>query len=213
MTKIRVVLAEDHQTVREGLKALLAAEKDIEVVGEAGDGRAAVERVQVLKPQVAVIDVSMPEVNGLDATRRIKAVAPDVAVVALTRHDDEAYIKELFGAGALGYVMKQSSFAELLRAIRAAAAGKRHLDAALVARAKESQTRRSLPTGPVATDREAHVLRLMATGHSNKEIADRLGISVKTVEVHKANAMKKLGLRGRIDVVRYAILNGWLQER
>lgn len=212
MTKIRVLLAEDHETVRDGLKLLLQSQSDIEVVGEVADGRAAVDRAQRLKPHVVVMDLSMPAMNGLTATRTLKETAPEVAVVALTRHDDEAYVKELLGAGACGYVLKQSSFNELLRAIRAAAAGKRYLDTTLATRGEEAASRRKLPTRPVATEREAHVLRLMAVGHSNKEIANQLDISVKTVEVHKANAMRKLGLRGRIDVVRYAVLNGWLQE-
>ena len=213
MSAIRVLLAEDHETVRDGLKLLLQSQSDIEVVGEVSDGSAAVSRAQALKPAVIVLDLSMPVMNGLEATRALKATAPEVAVVALTRHDDEAYVRELLGAGASAYVLKQSSFSELLRAIRAAAAGDRYLDSTLANRAKESYTRRKLPTRPVITEREAHVLRLMAVGHSNKEIADQLGISVKTVEVHKANAMRKLGLRGRIDVVRYAVLNGWLSEK
>jgi two-component system response regulator NreC len=210
--KIQVVLAEDHETVRDGLKLLLQSQPDIEIVGEAGDGHEAVECAQRLRPQVMILDLSMPRMNGLEAARALKQMAPDVAIVALTRHDDEAYVKELLGAGASAYVLKQSSVAELLRAIRAAAAGNRYLDAALAARGKESPPKRQLPSRPVATDREAHVLRLMAVGHSNKEIADQLGIAVKTVEVHKANAMRKLGLRGRIDVVRYAVLNGWLSD-
>ena len=212
MTKIRVLLAEDHETVRDGLKLLLQSQSDIDVVGDVGDGQAAVDHARRLKPHVVVMDLSMPTMNGLTATRTLKETAPDVAVVALTRHDDEAYVKELLGAGASGYVLKQSSFSELLRAIRVAAAGNRHLDTTLARRTDETSIHRKLPQRPVVTEREKHVLRLMAVGHSNKEIADQLGISVKTVEVHKANAMRKLGLRGRIDVVRYAVLNGWLEE-
>ena len=212
MTKIRVLLAEDHETVREGLKLLLQSQADIHVVGEVADGEAAVSHAQRLKPDVVVMDLSMPTVNGLSATRTLKQRAPDVAVVALTRHDDEAYVKELLGAGASGYVLKQSSFAELLRAIRAAAGGTRYLDPRLAERGDEAMARRRLPTRAVVTERETQVLRLMAVGHSNKAIAEQLDISVKTVEVHKANAMRKLGLRGRIDVVRYAVLNGWLDE-
>ena len=207
-----MLLAEDHETVRDGLKLLLQSQSDIDVVGEVADGQAAIGHAQRLKPHVVVMDLSMPGMNGLAATRTLKETAPDVAVVALTRHDDEAYVKELLGAGASGYVLKQSSFGELVRAIRAAAAGDRYLDPTLARRGKEAGARRRLPARPAATDREASVLRLMAIGHSNKEIADQLGITVKTVEVHKANAMRKLGLRGRIDVVRYAVLNGWLQD-
>jgi len=212
MNAIRVLLAEDHETVRDGLKLLLQSQSDIEIVGEVPNGRAAVERANALKPHVIVLDLSMPEMNGLAATRALKETTPQVAIVALTRHDDEAYVRELLGAGASGYVLKQSSFSELLRAIRAAASGGRYLDSSLAARGREYHTRRRLPTKPVVTDRESHVLRLMAVGHSNKEIADQLAISVKTVEVHKANGMRKLGLRGRIDVVRYAVLNGWLSD-
>jgi two-component system response regulator NreC len=210
----RVLLAEDHETVRQGLKLLLDAQPDIEVVGEAGDGRNALEQVKRVKPDVVVMDISMPDVNGLAATREVKAVAPEVAVVALTRHGDEAYVQELLGAGASGYVLKQSASTELLHAIRAAAAGERYLDTTLLARARDAYLTRHArgPARPAISDREASVLRMMAVGHSNKEIASELEISVKTVEVHKANAMRKLGLRGRIDVVRYAVLNGWLAE-
>jgi DNA-binding NarL/FixJ family response regulator len=163
---------------------------------------------------VLVLDISMPEMNGLAATRAIKELAPGVAVVALTRHSDEAYVQELLRAGAAGYVVKQSASAELLRAIRAVAAGGTYLDTSLAARAAHDYVARQArrPPRPLISEREASVLRMMAVGHSNKEVADTLQISVKTVEVHKANAMRKLGLGGRIDVVRYAVLNGWLQD-
>ena len=214
MTRIRVLLAEDHETVRQGLKLLLEAQPDITVVGEAADGRAALQQLERLGPHVVVMDVSMPGMNGLAATKALKEAAPDVAVVALTRHGDDAYVQELLGAGASGYVLKQSASSELLRAIRAAAAGERHLDATLAARAADAYVARhaAAPARPAVSERETNVLRMMAVGHSNKEIADALNISIKTVEVHKANAMRKLGLRGRIDVVRYAALNGWLQD-
>jgi len=213
LAKIRVLLADDHETVRHGLKLLINGQHDMEVIGEAGDGRAAVERAGSLKPNVAVVDVSMPEMNGLAATKAIRESAPGTAVVALTRYDDEAYVQELLSAGALGYVLKQSPSAELVDAVRAAASGQRYLDRHLVARAAGtmlSSRRRAAP--PAITDRETEVLRLMAVGHSNKEIAGTLDLSVKTVEVHKANAMRKLGLTGRTDVVRYALLQGWLRD-
>ena len=210
----RVLLVDDHQTVRQGLKLLLEAQSDLEVVGEAAGGRDAVQEAERLKPDVVVMDVSMPDLSGLAATRAVKEAVPTVAVVALTRHSDEAYVHELLGAGASGYVLKQSASSELLRAIRSAVAGERYLDAALAARAADAYLSRHArgPARPTISDREANVLRMMAVGHSNKEIASSLDISVKTVEVHKANAMRKLGLRGRIDVVRYAVLNGWLRE-
>jgi DNA-binding NarL/FixJ family response regulator len=213
MPRIRVLLADDHETVRQGLKLLLDDQTDMEVVGEAGDGEAAVERAAALKPDVAVLDISMPGANGLWAARGIKARTPATAIVALTRYIDAAYVKELIAAGALGYVLKQSASIELLHAIRAAARGEPHLDSNLRDRVayvfRQPRARRS---ASVITDREREVLRLMALGHSNKEIAQALDVAVKTVEVHKANAMRKLDLTGRIDVIKYAMLQGWLHD-
>jgi DNA-binding NarL/FixJ family response regulator len=214
MTPIRVLLVEDHQTVREGLRLLFDSQSDMQVVAEAGDGRAAVEYTERLRPQVVVMDLSMPQMNGLAATHAIKQGCPGTAVVALTRHDDAAFVDELRKAGASGYVLKQSPSAELLDAVRVAAIGGSYLDARL--RTRETRTNHEhLDRGrrsPSVSEREKQVLRMMAVGHSNKEIAAALGITIKTVEVHKANAMRKLQLRGRIDVVRFAILHGWLQE-
>jgi DNA-binding NarL/FixJ family response regulator len=211
---IRVLLAEDHETVRQGLKLLIDGQPDMEVVAEAGDGARAVETAAAVRPDVAVVDISMPEMNGLAATRAIRRSAPETAVVALTRYADDAYVQELMNAGALGYVLKQSPSGELVDAVRAAATGRRHLDRTLAARVAGSmlgpQRRRPGPS-PI-TDRESEVLRLMALGHTNKDIAATLDLSVKTVEVHKANGMRKLGLAGRTDVVRYALLQGWLKE-
>jgi DNA-binding NarL/FixJ family response regulator len=206
---IRVVVAEDHETVREGLRYLLNAQSDMEVVGEAPDGRSAVEQACALKPDVVVIDLSMPEMNGLIAVQRLRESLPSAGLVALTRHNDRTYVQQLLAAGAAAYVLKQSPSNELLNAIRAAAAGKTYLDVALRAQRAPSH----LPgSRPGATERETGVLRMVAVGHSNKHIAEALGISVKTVEVHKANAMRKLSLSGRTEVVRYAALQGWLQD-
>jgi DNA-binding NarL/FixJ family response regulator len=215
MPRIDVVLADDHETVRQGLILLVDAQPDMRVVGEAGDGDTAVARVEQLRPTVAVVDVSMPGMNGLEATRRIRRVAPETAVVALTRYDDHAYVQELLAAGALGYVLKQSSSQELLRAIRAAAGGHQYLDVALGTRVSPGMVRhpRAEPARGGVSAREAEVLRMMALGHSNKDIAAALKVAVKTVEVHKANAMRKLELHGRIDVVRYALLQGWLKDQ
>ena len=215
MSRIRVLLAEDHATVRQGLKLLIGGQPDMEVIGEAGDGRTAVEYAQQLHPSVAVLDISMPEMNGLAATRELRRTVPNTAVVALTRYDDEAYLQELLAAGAMGYVLKQSASSELLGAIRAAARGDRYLDSALGTRVSGAMTKR--PRGESGTQtlishREGEVLRLIAIGHSNKEIATQLVLSVKTVEAHKSNAMRKLGLGGRIDIVRFAMLQGWLKE-
>jgi two-component system response regulator NreC len=211
---IRVLLVEDHGTVREGLRLLLDSQSDMEVVAEAADGRAAVEYNERFRPQVIIMDLSMPEMNGLAATQAIKQSHPDTAIVALTRHDDAAFVDELKKAGASAYVLKQSASRELLDAIRVAAVGGSYLDSQL--RLRDTQIANDVPErgrrAPSVSEREKQVLRMMAVGHSNKEIAEALGITVKTVEVHKANAMRKLRLRGRIDVVRYAILHGWLQE-
>ena len=214
MKKIRVVLAEDHESVRQGLRLLLESKDDIEIVADAANGRVAVDRVCQLKPDIAVLDLSMPDMSGLAATRAIKQRAPQVAVIAMTRHTEDAYVQELLSAGASGYVVKQSPVEELLKAIRAVAVGERYLDASIVARNAKAYLSRygTTHSRPPISEREASVLRLMAIGHSNKEIAAALDIAVKTVEVHKANAMRKLDLRGRIDVVKYAVMNGWLQE-
>lgn len=216
MNRIRVMLAEDHRTVREGLKLLVGAQPDMEVVGEAENGREAVQRAQQLAPDVLVMDVSMPELNGLKATQQIRELCPAVRVLTLTRHTDDGYLQELLRAGASGYVLKQSASSELLHAIRAVAAGSQYLDPAITEKVTAGYTSRvARLRGEGAkelTERETEVLRLIAWGHSNKEIAARLDLSVKTVEVHKANAMRKLGIASRIDIVRYALLQGWLQD-
>lgn len=208
------MLAEDHGTVREGLKLLIDAQADMQVVGEVDNGRAAVDHAGAIAPRVVVMDIAMPQANGLVATRELRQTHPDIAVVVLTRYDEDAYVQELLSAGASGYVLKRSPSTELLAAIRAAAAGRTYLDAAVGARMAGAIRKGTspLPSPPVVSERENQVLRLMAHGHSNKEIASTLGISVKTVEVHKTNAMRKLGFRGRIDVVQYALLQGWLRE-
>lgn len=218
MSPIRVLLAEDHDTVRQGLKLLIDAQPDMTVVADVSNGRLALERARTLvpSPEVAVLDVAMPELNGLATTRAMIEILPGVAVIALTRYRDDAYVQAMLAAGARGYVLKQSDPSELLHGIRAAAGGETYLDSALKARVADAfvarHERAAASKAPRITDRESEVLRLIAVGHSNKEIAGQLDISVKTVEVHKANAMRKLNLRGRIDIVRYAVLQGWLQD-
>jgi two-component system response regulator NreC len=211
---LRILLADDHVTVRHGLKLLIDSQPDMKVVSEASDGNAAVQNAVALKPDVIVMDISMPGMNGLVATRKLKQLQPGAAIVTLTRHADDAYLQELLRAGVSGYVLKQSAPTELLQAIRAAAAGGQYLDSALTARVTAAflgkpGTRVTRPAAPVS-GRESEVLQLIASGYSNKEIAARLSLSVKTVEAHKANAMRKLGLNGRIDIVKYATLQGWL---
>jgi len=205
---IRILLAEDHQTVREGLRLLIDRQADMGVVAEASTGGNALERCRELQPDVAIIDLVMPEMNGLDAVRAICQQAPAVAVVALTRYDDQAFVDELLSAGARGYVLKQSRSVELLNAIRAAARGQRYIDTAL---ADRRPSRKPYLGMPIISQREETILRLLASGHRNKDIATSLGISIKTVEAHRYNGMFKLGLRDRRDVMRYAILRGWLE--
>ena len=216
MSKLRVFLADDHEVIREGLKMLVDSQPDMECVGEAADGRAAVERVRELVPDVAVLDVSMPELNGLQAAERIKQCCPQVKVLTLTRHTDDGYLQQLLKAGVSGYVLKQSVSGVLLAAVRAVAAGSTFLDPAITGKIVGSYVAKSAGKGAAPqhepSGREREVLRMIAWGHSNKEIAGRLELSVKTVEVHKANAMRKLGMKSRIDIVRYALLQGWLQE-
>jgi DNA-binding NarL/FixJ family response regulator len=210
---LRVVLADDHVTVRHGLRLLLDAQPDLTVVGEADDGRAALQRVQELDPDVVVMDISMPGMSGLSATRVLKEARPRVAIVVLTRHADDAYLHEMLRAGAAAFVLKQSSSTELLQAIRAAAAGGQYLDANVTSRVTGGLLARdSKRAGPRLTDREAEVLRMIARGYSNKEIASQLDLSVKTIEVHKANGMRKLGFRGRADIVQFAIVQGWMGD-
>jgi DNA-binding NarL/FixJ family response regulator len=213
---LRVLLADDHVTVRHGLKLLIDGQPDMKVVSEASDGVTAVQRALEVKPDVIVMDISMPKMNGLVATRTLKEQRPDIAIVTLTRHGDDAYLQELLRAGVSGYVLKQSAPAELLQAIRVAAKGGQYLDSTLTARVTAGflarESKRVGKTGGTVTERESEVLRLIASGYSNKEIAARLDLSVKTVEAHKANAMRKLGLTGRIDIVKYAILQGWLDN-
>ena len=216
MDKLRILLAEDHETIRDGLKLLVGAQPDMEVVGEADNGRVAVQLAQQLLPDVAVMDVSMPELNGLQATKKMKQQCPGVKVLALTRHTDGGYLQQLLQAGASGYVLKQSKSAELLRAIRVVAAGQTYLDPAITGRVVDSliggRGARGASAETNLTDREAEVLRLIALGYINKEVAARLSLSVKTVEAHKARGMEKLGMKSRVDLVRYAMLRGWLQD-
>jgi DNA-binding NarL/FixJ family response regulator len=214
--RLRVLLADDHVTVRHGLKLIIDGQPDMAVIAEASDGQAAVEQAQALKPDVIVMDISMPGMTGLVATRKLKKIQPDAAIVTLTRHSDDAYLQELLRAGVAGYVLKQSPPNELVQAIRAAAAGGQYLDSSLTARITAGflgrEGRRDGKATAALSERESDVLRLIAQGYSNKEIAARLSLSVKTVEAHKANAMRKLGLTGRIDIVKYAVLQGWLQN-
>ena len=216
MTKLRIMLADDHETVREGLKMIINAQDDMEVVGFAGDGLEAITRAAELLPDVLVMDISMPKLNGRKATERLKEVCPQVKVLTLSRHADDGYVRELFSAGTSGYMLKQSASIELIHAIRTVAAGGTFLDPKLAAKVVDTYSGRAgALRGELKgslSDRESEVLRLIALGYSNKELAARLSLSVKTIEVHKANAMRKLNITSRIDLVRYALFQGWLQD-
>lgn len=217
MGKLRVVLADDHKMIREGLKLLVNSQPDMGVVGEADNGRVAIALAQELKPDVVVMDVSMPELDGLEATKKLTQLCPEIKVLALTRHTDESYLQQLLQAGASGYVLKQSAADELVHAIRQIVVGKTYLDPEMTETLVETTIGRRAASGHSAdkdlSKREQEVLRLTALGYANKEIASRLRISVRTVEVHKANAMQKMSMKSRIDVVRYAMLKGWLREQ
>ena len=214
--KLRILLAEDHKTVREGIKLLVNAQTDMEVIGEAGDGEAAVRLASELDPDIVVMDISMPELNGLRATRRMRSNGLKLKILMLTRHTDDGYLQQLIEAGANGYVLKQSAPNELINAIRAVGNGNSYLDPALTNKVMGGYASRSVSlrgeNKNTLTDRESEVLRLIALGYSNKEIAESMNLSVKTIETHKGNAMQKLGINSRIGIVRYAILQDWLHE-
>ena len=215
--KLRILIAEDHATVREGLKLIIEAQSDMEVCGETGDGRSAIELALELTPDIVLMDISMPELNGLLAAAKLKRVAPDIKIITLTRHTDTAYLNELLQAGVSGYVLKQSAPAELVRAVRAVADGGNYLDPAITGKIFNSFTEkrgklRGDTGGEKLTGRESEILRLIALGYSNHEIAEKFEISVKTVEAHKANSLKKLNMRTRKEIISYAILQGWMHE-
>lgn len=212
MDNIRVLLADDHAVVREGLKALISAEPGMELVGEASDGRVALELTAELDPDVVVVDVSMPELNGAEVTAQLRAARPDRKVLALTVHEDRGYMRQLLRAGAAGYVLKRAAPSELVQAIRAVADGGTYLDPAFADGSSESAADGATREGNGAelSDRETEVVRFIALGYSNKEIAARLKLSVKTVETYKTRSMEKLGVRTRVDIVQYAAKRGWL---
>jgi DNA-binding NarL/FixJ family response regulator len=216
MDKLRVFLADDHAVVREGLKALINAQAGMVVVGEAADGLTACEQVLKLDPDVVVMDVSMPGLTGSQATERLRAECPRVKVLALTVHEAKGYIRQLLAAGAAGYVLKRAAAEELIQAIRAVAAGGMYLDPTMAGKVFGGFVRRTPPQadtpGGMLSEREDEVARLTAAGHSNKEVAAQLDLSVKTVETYRARAMEKLGLQSRADLVHYAVQQGWLRD-
>lgn len=216
MNKLRIFLVDDHAVMREGLRLLLGTQSDMEVSGQAGDGRSALEQVAALQPDVVLMDLSLPLLNGIQVTEQLKQAYPKMSVLALTRHRDLSYLRQIMQAGASGYVLKQAAAQVLIGAIRIVAAGGTYLDPELAGRVLHSylgqQVQRELSQEAELSEREEEVIRLIAWGRSNKEIAAQLAISIKTVEYHKARSMEKLGLYSRADIVRYAVGQGWLKE-
>ena len=212
----RVLIAEDHEMVRQGLRMIVDAQSDMEVVAEAANGREAIRLSQELHPDVVLMDISMPELNGLKAAATLKRIMPETKILTLTRHSDEAYLQELFQAGVSGYLLKQSAASELTRAIRTVMRDESFLDPAVAGKVftgyGERQKLRGEKNNAALTVREEEVIHDIALGYSNREIAEKLDVSVKTVEAHKTNAMQKLNIATRRDIIRYAILKGWMQE-
>jgi len=215
MEKIKVLLAEDHKVVREGTRRLLESQSDLEVVGEASDGVEAVELAKKLKPEIIIMDVSMPRLNGIEATKQIKAIFPNIAILVLTGYDDDEYVFALLEAGAAGYLLKESSGEELVDAIRQVMTGEPVLHPRIM---KKVLNRLRSPvegqptqmSGDVLSDREMEVLRLAAKGMSNMEIADSLTLSVRTVQTHLRSIFNKLGVGSRSEAIVYGLKKGWL---
>ena len=216
MTKLRIFLADDHAVVREGLKSLVNAQPDMEVIGDAADGRTAWEQAKACQPDIVVMDLSMPQLNGAQATERLKQACPQVKVLALTVHEDKGYVHQLLQAGASGYVLKLAATEELIHAIRIVAAGGVYLDPTMARKIVVNYMHKPSLGEAVQrsqlSERETEVLCLIAKGYTNKEIAAQLDLSVKTVETYKTRLLKKLDLRSRADIVRYALRQGWLHE-
>jgi DNA-binding NarL/FixJ family response regulator len=209
---IRVLIVDDHAVVRSGLRLLLAAEEDIEPVGEAGSARDAVFQARALKPDVILLDIVMPEQTGLDVLPQLMHETPDVKVLILSMQDEPRYVREAFAAGASGYVLKEAADNEVVAAVREVAGGGRYVNPELGARliTADAEAARQAEEDPLS-DREREVLRLLALGHTNQEIAKRLYISVRTAETHRAHIMQKLGLQTRADLVAYALERGLLE--
>lgn len=216
MSKTRIVLADDHPIVLDGLRNLIRAEADFELVGEAGSGLAALKTIREQRPDVAVLDISMPELNGIVLSRRLAAEMPELRVLVLTLHEDRAYLNQAMEAGVRGYVLKRSAVENLVQAIRAVTVGGLYVDPALASRSTDGKRTGGAgsPRGaatPALTPRETDVLKMAALGFTNKEIASRLDVGVKSVETYKARGLEKLELKTRAELVRYASAQGWLE--
>jgi DNA-binding NarL/FixJ family response regulator len=212
----RIVLADDHPIVLNGLRNLIRAEADLDLVGEAATGLEALKVIRDKRPDVAVVDISMPELNGILLSRRIAEELPMVRLLVLTLHEDRAYLRQALDAGVRGYVLKRAAAENLVQAIRAVVSGGLYVDPAIAGSFAKAAPRRSGRPGdgaaPDLTARESEVLKLVALGFTNKEIARRLDVSVKSAETYKARGVEKLGLRTRAELVRFASAEGWLAD-
>ena len=213
--KTRIILADDHPIVLNGLRNLVQAENDLDLIGEASSGITALNLIRETRPDVAVIDISMPELNGIALTRRLANEMPLVRVLVLTLHEDLAFVRQAMQAGVRGYVLKRSAAECLIQAIRAVVAGGVYVDPAIANRmigANPKRWQNASAIGPDLTEREAGVLKLVALGFTNKEIARQFDVGVKSIETYKARGAAKLGLKTRAELVRYASRQGWLTE-
>jgi DNA-binding NarL/FixJ family response regulator len=211
MKRIRILLADDHAVVRQGFKMILDAEADMEIVGEAANGREALELAEQLRPDVVVMDVAMPELNGIEATRRLASSVPHARVVALSMHKDSVYVREILRAGARGYLLKDSGAADLVAAIHAVASGESYLSPAVSNAVLDDYRRHATNPIDLLTSREREVLQLLAEGKTNKEIAGVLNLSVYTVEAHRGRIMEKLNLHSIGELVLFAVRNGLIE--
>ncbi|PDV98496.1 response regulator transcription factor [Candidatus Chloroploca asiatica] len=215
MTPITVFLVDDHMVLREGLKTLIAAQADMNVIGEASDGEDAWEQIAETRPNVVIMDISMPGGNGIKATERIKQTYPEVKVLVLSIHDDTSYLRQMLSVGASGYILKHTAADALIQAIRIVAAGGVYLEPSLaehvVSRYVQRPSAASDLLGAELSEREREVVQGVVQGYSNKDIANQLSLSVKTVETYRARALEKLGLTSRSALVRYALERGWLE--
>ena len=216
MSRIRVLIVDDHAVLRAGLRMLMGGQPDMEVVGEAADGEEAVRQIPDTRPDVVLMDITMPGIGGIKAIEKIRRARPETRILVLTMHDVPAYLRSVLAAGASGYVVKRAADTELLSAIRGVHRGRTVLDPALATRVVQGGLRRRSPAGQAAgpasvlSQREREVLELVAQGFTNQQIADRLGLSVKTVETYRSRLVEKLGLRSRAELVRYALDSGLL---
>jgi two-component system, NarL family, response regulator NreC len=209
--RIRILLADDHKMVRQGFKLILGLQDDMEVVGEAGNGREAVEKALLLKPDVVIMDVTMPELNGIEATRRIRDSASNSHVLALSVHRDAVYVREIVRAGAQGYILKESADTELLAAVRAVAEGNSYLSPEVAGAVLTDYRRHAVNPLDLLTAREREILQLIAEGKTNKDMAGHLNLSVYTIDGHRTRIMEKLGLHSIGELVRFAVRNGLVE--